>query len=136
MLEPATLQDVMREFLDPQGLDAHQRRVCAHLIGCRIEALGGFSARCDHCGAERPRYRSCGNRHCPRCQGRGRATKEWCERLRADQLPVPYFHLVLTLPHRLNPWVQSHPEVIYRALFQAAWATLDAFGHDPKRLGG
>ncbi len=49
---------------------------------------------------------------------------------------MPYFHLVFTLPHRLNPWVQSHPEVVYRALFHAAWGTLDAFGHDPKRLGG
>jgi len=54
----------------------------------------------------------------------------------ANQLPVPYFHRVFTLPHRLNPWVQSHPEVIYRALFHAAWGTLDAFGHDPERLGG
>jgi hypothetical protein len=66
----------------------------------------------------------------------GRATEEWCERQSANQLPVPYFHRVFTLPHRLNPWVQPHPEVIYRALFQAAWGTLDAFGHDPKRLGG
>jgi len=83
---------------------------------------------------EQPRYRSCGDRHCPQCQGR--ATEEWCERQRSNQLPVPYFHRVFTLPHRLNPWVQSHPEVIYRALFHAAWGTLDAFGHDPKRLGG
>ncbi len=54
----------------------------------------------------------------------------------ADQLPAPYFHIAFTLPHRLNPWVQSHPEVGYRALFHAAWGTLDAFGHDAKRLGG
>jgi len=49
---------------------------------------------------------------------------------------VPYFHRVFTLPDRLNPWVQSHPEVIYRALIQAVWGTLDAFGHNAKRLGG
>jgi len=79
-------------------------------------------------------HRSCGDRHCPQCQGR--ATEAWSERQSANQLSVPYFHLVFTLPHRLNPWVQSHPEVIYRALFHAAWGTLDAFGHDPKRLGG
>jgi len=97
-------------------------------------ALGGLEGRCDRCGAEQPRYRSCGDRHCPQCQGR--ATEEWCERQSTNQLPVPYFHRVFTLPHRLNPWVQSHPEVIYRALFHAAWGTLDAFGHDPKRLGG
>jgi len=111
-----------------------QQRVCAHLIGCRTEALGGLGGRCDRCGAEQPRYRSCGDRHCPQCQGR--ATEAWSERQSANQLPVPYFHRVFTLPHRLNPWVQSHPEVIYRALFHAAWGTLDAFGHDPKRQGG
>jgi len=90
--------------------------------------------RCDRCGAEQPRYRSCGDRHCPQCQGRAR--EAWCERQRADQLPVPYFHLVFTLPHRLDAWVQSHPEVIYRALFRSTWATLDAFARNPKPLGG
>jgi len=134
MLEPATLQDVMREFLDPHGLNAQHQRVCAHLLSCRTEALGGLTARCDRCGAEQPRYYSCGDRHCPQCQGR--ATEAWTECQRGDQLPVAYFHRVFTLPHRLNPWVQSHPEVIYRALFHAVWATLNAFGHDPKRLGG
>jgi len=77
--------------------------------------LGGLEGRCDRCGAEQPRYRSCDDGHCPQCQGR--ATEAWSERQRANQLPVPYFHRVFTLPHRLNPWVQSHPEVIYRALF-------------------
>ena len=117
-----------------EALAAQQQRVCGHLMSCRTEALGGQEGRCDRCGAEQPRYRSCGDRHCPQCQGR--ATEAWSERQSANQLPVPYFHLVFTLPHRLNPWVQSHPEVIYRALFHAAWGTLDAFGHDPKRLGG
>jgi hypothetical protein len=51
-------------------------------------------------------------------------------------LPVPYHHVVFTLPHELNGWVQLHPEVIYRLLFAAAWATIQAFGRDPKRLGG
>jgi len=60
MLEPATLQDLIRDFVDPQGLNAQQQRVCAHLIGCRTEALGGLEGRCDQCGAEHPRYRSCG----------------------------------------------------------------------------
>jgi len=103
-------------------------------MSCRTEALGGLEGHCDRCGAEQPRYRSCGDRHCPQCQGR--ATEAWSEHQSANQLPVPYFHRVFTLPHRLNPWVQSHPEVIYRALFHAAWGTRDAFGHDPKRLGG
>ena len=54
----------------------------------------------------------------------------------ADILPVPYYHLIFTLPHTLNGWVQLHPEVLYRRLFQAAWSTLQAFGRDPKRLDG
>ena len=51
-------------------------------------------------------------------------------------LPVTYYHVVFTLPHRLNPRVACHPEVIYRLLFEAVWTTLKAFGADPKRLGG
>lgn len=51
-------------------------------------------------------------------------------------LPVTYYHLVFTLPHELNGWVQLHPEVIYALLFQAAWITLKRFAADPKRLGG
>jgi hypothetical protein len=134
MIEPTTLQELLVQFLDPAGLNGQQRKVCQHLMDCRTETLGGLSGRCDRCGAERPRWRSCGDRHCPQCQGR--ATEQWCERQGADQLPVPYFHLVFTLPHRLDPWVQAHPEVIYRTLFRSVWTTLNRFGEDPKRLGG
>jgi hypothetical protein len=60
----------------------------------------------------------------------------WSERQQDNLLPVSYYHLVFTLPHQLNGWVQLHPQVLYRLLFQAAWATLKTFGQDPKRLGG
>ena len=86
-----------------------------------LDALSGIAV--NTLGHAHPRFNSCRNRHCPQCQGR--ATEAWSERQRAEQLPVPYFHLMFTLPHRLNPWVQSPPEVIYRALFHAAWATVD-----------
>lgn len=62
--------------------------------------------------------------------------RQWAERQQANLLPVPYYHVVFTLPHTLNGWVQLHPEVIHRLLFQAAWATLRTFGRDPKRLDG
>jgi hypothetical protein len=68
----------------------------------------------------------------PRC----RATRRWAERQQSHILPVRYYHLVFTLPHSLNAWVQLHPEVIYRVLFQGVWSTLKAFGQDPRRLGG
>ena len=80
------------------------------------------------------RYYGCCDRHCPQCQGR--ATRQWAEQQRDHLLAVPYYHLVFTLPHQLNGWVQLHLEVIYRLLFQATWQTLKAFAEDPKRLGG
>jgi len=63
MTESVTLQDLLVRFLEPEGLDAQQQRVCAHLIDCRTEALGRLERRCDRCGAEQPRYRSCGRKN-------------------------------------------------------------------------
>lgn len=134
MAEPATLQHALVRFLNPAGLDGQRRRVCAHLLGCRTEAMGGVRLQCAHCEYEQSRYFSCRDRHCPQCQGR--AIGQWAERQRAQILPVPYHHLVFTLPHALNGWVQLHPEVIYQRLFAAVWGTLKAFGEDPRRLGG
>jgi hypothetical protein len=134
MSEPATLQHALRRFGCPEGLDAQRRKVRHHLSVCRTEAMGGLQLQCERCEQEQPRYHSCRNRHCPQCQGR--AAQAWAERARAQLLPVRYYHVVFTLPHRLNAWVQLHPEVIYRLRFAAAWATLKAFGQDPKRLGG
>ncbi len=96
--------------------------------------LGGRHLACNRCGYTQDRYHSCRNRHCPQCQKA--ASGEWLERRRADLLPVPYFHLVFTLPHEFNGWVQLHPEVIYRLMFKAVSHTLKTFGRDPKRLDG
>lgn len=134
MTEPATVQQALQRFLPTPPSDPRQRQVSAHLQACRTEAMGGRVLRCRQCHSEQTWYYSCRDRHCPQCQGRAR--RRWAERQQADILPVPYFHLVFTLPHALNGWVQLHPQVIYRLLFQAAWHTLRAFGRDPKRLGG
>lgn len=134
MTESATLQHILSRFLDTATLDGHRRRVCAHLSACRTAALGGMHLRCERCGTEPCWYFGCRDRHCPQCQGR--ATRQWAEHQQGDLLAVRYYHLVFTLPHTLNGWVQLHPEVVYRLLFQATWATLRAFGRDPKRLGG
>lgn len=134
MTEPATLQSVFTHFLDPSGLDAQRRKVCHHLQACRTPAMGGMRLQCSHCATEQRVYHGCRDRHCPQCQAR--ATREWGEQQRDAILPVRYHHLVFTLPHDLNGWVQLHPEVLYRALFQAVWGTLKRFGEDPKRLGG
>jgi len=96
--------------------------------------LGGIAYQCDHCHGQFPWYHGCRDRHCPQCQAR--ASRRWSQRQQQDILPVTYHHLVFTLPHELNGWVQLHPEVIYQLLFQVVWYTLKTFAADPKRLDG
>ena len=115
-------------------LNPRQRQVCAHIGACRTAALGGLRLDCEHCDYGITHYHACRDRHCPRCQQRDAA--RWCERQRQSVLPVPYYHVVFTLPHTLNPWVQLHPGVLYGLLFKSVWATLKAFAADPRRLGG
>ncbi len=134
MAKTATLQQALVRCLNPAGLDRQRQRVCHHLLACRTEAMGGMILQCTDCDHTQPHYFGCRDRHCPQCQGR--AMHQWAERQQADILPVRYYHVVFTLPHSLNGWVQLHPEVIHRLLFQSAWQTLRTFGRDPKRLGG
>ncbi len=130
----SVLDRFMGAYQHTHRLSPRQRQVCAHLQRCRTEVLGGLKRQCDHCDYESPHYRACRDRHCPRCQHR--ASRLWGERQQDALLPVSYYHLVFTLPPALNPWVRLHPELIYALLFQSVWATLKAFGADPKRLGG
>jgi len=111
-----------------------ERRVIDAIQACRTAALGGHLERCDRCHAERAVYHSCGNRHCPKCQTL--AKQRWIDARREELLPVEYFHVVFTLPHALNPAAQARPRLLYNLLFQSAAATLQAFGHDTKYLGG
>src|SRR5512140_2125450 len=111
-----------------------QQRARRAIETCRTSALGGYAETCDHCGAVRVTYRSCRNRHCPKCQTL--AQTRWVEARRTELLPIPYFHVVFTLPHRLNALAQGNPRVIYRLLFQAAADTLLTFGRDARYLGG
>ena len=111
-----------------------QHRALRAIASCRTAALGGHRETCDHCGAVRVSYNSCRNRHCPKCQT---LTKErWLAARKADLLPIPYFHVVFTLPHDLNALAQGNPRVIYALLFRAAADTLLTFGRDPRHLGG
>ena len=117
-----------------QPLSPRQWQVCHHIATCRTAALGGLLLECDGCGEKALLYFACRDRHCPRCQRL--ASLAWCERQRAAVLPVTYHHLVFTLPEILNGWVAVHPKEIYDLLFATVWATLSAFGADPKRLAG
>jgi Putative transposase/Transposase zinc-binding domain len=122
-----------RRISAPIRCAARSAAPCA-IAACRTAALGGHRAVCTACGAERITYNSCRNRQCPKCQRV--ATERWLTARRGEVLPIPYFHVVFTLPYPLNPLAQSHPRLLYRLLFQAAASTLTRFGRDPRHLGG
>ena len=133
-----TLADLVRAHAEVYRRTHRLARVQATALraiaACRTALLGGRRETCDHCGATRIRYNSCRNRHCPTCQAQ--ASARWIEARRAELLPIPYFHVVFTLPHALNALAQGNPRVIYTLLFRAAADTLLTFGRDPRHLGG
>ncbi len=129
--------DVVRaygdEYLRTHSSTGAQRRVLQAIAHCRTAALGGHVEQCDACGHRRIAYNSCRNRHCPKCQGKERA--RWMAAEQAMLLPVPYFHIVFTLPHALNALVRVNHRRLYGMLFHVAAATLRTFALDPRHLG-
>jgi len=122
------------DFCASHEVSPLQHRVLRALASCRTAALGGHLEQCDHCGHRRAVYHSCRNRHCPKCQLLAQA--DWLEARRADLLPIPYFHVVFTLPQELRRLALARPRVVYDLLFSAASQTLQSFARDPKHLGG
>lgn len=114
-------------------LTAEQRKVMWCVQACRTLVLGGHVDVCDDCGLKEPSYNSCRNRHCPKCQALDQA--RWLAQRRDRILPVPYFHVVFTLPSELKPLAWRNRKRIYGLLFKAASQTLLQLGRDPKRLG-
>jgi predicted Zn-ribbon and HTH transcriptional regulator len=110
-----------------------QLEVMSAIERCRTAALGGHVARCEDCGHEHIAYNSCRNRHCPKCQGA--AARDWLEARRAELLPVPYFHLVFTLPKQIADIAYQNKRVIYAILFKASAETTLTIAADPKHLG-
>jgi hypothetical protein len=121
------------EFLKRWPQCPHVRQTLGDLALCRTPALGGHVTQCDHCGEVRYHYHSCGNRSCPQCGGSKRAA--WLAKCQADLLPVPYFHVVFTLPHELGALALGNRELLYRLLFGGAKETLPEVAADPKHLG-
>ena len=132
------LAEVLRRhgpaYLASHPLSAAKARVWRAILACRTAALGGHVQACDACGTMRHVYHSCRNRHCPLCQTR--AKEAWLAARRREVLPVPYFHLVFTLPHDLNGLIGSNPRLLYETLFGAVSATLTEFAANPRWLGG
>src|SRR5262245_23706672 len=129
--------DVVRKygatFRATHHVSHEQEKVLQAIAHCRTAALGGHVEACERCGTEQISYNSCRNRHCPKCQGAARA--KWLTAEQALLLPVPYFHVVFTLPQLLNPLVRVNQRALYNLLFQAAAQTLQEFARDPKHLG-
>jgi hypothetical protein len=114
-------------------LSLAQRRVVTAMEICRTAALGGHVERCEDCAHTRIAYNSCRNRHCPKCQWM--AAQAWLEAREAELLPVPYFHVVFTLPAAIGAIAYQNKAKIYGLLFKAAAETLTTIAADPKHLG-
>ena len=110
-----------------------ERRVMSAIALCRTAALGGHTEACAECGLVRCAYNSCRNRHCPKCQGQARA--EWLAARQAELLPVPYFHVVFTLPTAVAEIAFQNKAAVYAILFRTAAAALRMIAADPKHLG-
>jgi hypothetical protein len=112
-----------------------QLKVMSAIERCRTAALGGHVMRCenDACAYTAIAYNSCRNRHCPKCQGA--AAREWMAARAAELLPVPYFHVVFTLPSAIGDIAYQNKAVIYDLLFRASAETMLTIAADPKHLG-
>ena len=116
-------------------LSLDQMKVMSAIETCRTAALGGHVARCENekCAYTQIAYNSCRNRHCPKCQGA--AAKEWLAEREAELLPVPYFHVVFSLPAQIADIAYHNKAVIYDILFKASAETMITIAADPKHLG-
>jgi predicted Zn-ribbon and HTH transcriptional regulator len=110
-----------------------QLKVMSAIESCRTAALGGHVARCEDCAYTTIAYNSCRNRHCPKCQGA--AAKEWLAAREADLLPVPYYHMVFTLPAPIADIAYQNKAVVYDLLFKVSAETMVTIAADPRHLG-
>jgi len=136
---PLEVADIIRKlgtgFLERQRrwLTRQHLKVLRAIAACRTAVLGGHLDQCNRCGHQAISYNSCRNRHCPKCQGAAR--QRWLAERSAELLPVPYFHVVFTLPQLLAPLALQNKTLIYGLLFRATAATLLQIAADPKHLG-
>lgn len=108
-------------------------RIAHAITSCRTPILGGHTERCDHCDTQLVRYHSCRNRHCPRCQTSARLN--WINDRLGETLPVPYFHVVFTIPAQLNAFALRNKKPFYDLMFRAVKETILELSANPKHLG-
>jgi hypothetical protein len=134
---PLEVADILNRygdaFLTRHRLSRGQLKVMGAIRACRTAALGGHVARCEGCDHVAIAYNSCRNRHCPKCQGQ--IARAWLERRQADLLPVPYYHVVFTLPAPIAAIAFGNKVLVYDLLFRTAADTLFTIAADPKHLG-
>ncbi len=114
-------------------LSLGQLKAMTAIEACRTAELGGYVAACQDCGHTVISYNSCGNRHCPKCQGS--AARQWLAEREADLLPLPYYHVVFTLPSAIGAIAWQNKTLVYGLLFKAASETMLTIAADPKHLG-
>ena len=110
-----------------------EKKIMGAIVACRTPALGGHVEACDDCGVARVAYNSCRNRHCPKCQGAARA--QWLVDRQAELLPVPYFHVVFTMPAPIAAIAFQNKATVYAILFSAAAEAMTTLAANPRRLG-
>jgi hypothetical protein len=128
------LRQFGKEYLAQHTLSTAQARAWRAIVACRTPVLGGAQLACDQCGHRHWQYHSCRNRHCPQCGAR--AKDAWLQGRVAEALPVPYAHLVFTLPHSLNALYGAHPRWVIDTLFAATGQTLNEFAANPQWISG
>ena len=131
------LADIFRQhgesYRNTHAMTLEQLKPMRAIETCRTAALGGHVERCGHCAHQRIAYNSCRNRHCPKCQNLAR--EQWLTRRKAELLPVPYYHVVFTLPPRIAELALQNKQTIYKILFAASAETLLTIAADPRHLG-
>ena len=131
------VQDVFRkygsEYLAVHGLPPHIQKAVRAINNCRTSVLGGHKDSCNECDYTKISYNSCRNRHCPKCQAL--AKERWLMARQEELLPVPYFHVVYTLPSELDEIVLQNQVLMYNLLFKASQETIRELASDKKYLG-
>lgn len=134
----AELADVFNQygqgFISKYKVPYYQLKVINQITRCRTSHMGGHILKCEECSKMHIQYNSCRNRHCPKCQGDTAA--QWVEARKQEALPVPYYHVIFTVPDKLNPIIQRNQKIMYELMFKATSETLIDLIADPKYVGG
>jgi len=124
--------DYLQKF--GERMPASHRRAFKDILRCRTPAMGGHVFECNHCGWLQYSYHSCRNRSCPKCHKSD--TQAWLQAREKELLPVPYYHVIITLPHELRAFVRRHQQEAYGLLIKSAADSIIKLASDPHYVGG